>query len=166
VTRIRKFAASVVVTSLLGIAGTAVSVVPAQAAGCTGFSCAGHDPNVEACSVASTTTSSSSLAVVQNRFSQNCRSNWVRGELTQQGFNNGDSIIIFIQTTDSRGNFESQCYPGPNNTGHLIENCSGATYRSTSFAFSDMVDGTNVTAAILDVFDSSGNLIQQLETDQ
>ena len=164
--RIHRIVASALVTSLLGVAGIAMSAVTADAAGCYGFSCAGHDPIVEGCSVSSTKGQSDSLAIVQNRFAWNCNSNWARGALTQQGLSNGDSIIIFITTTDSKGHSEFQCYPGPNNTGQLIEACSGATYRSTTFAFTDMVDGTNVTHAFVYVYDSAGNLIDQLEVDQ
>ena len=164
--RIHRFLASGLVTVSLTIAGTVASVSPAQAAGCFGFSCHGHDPNVEGCSVASTTQSSSSLAIVQNRFSSNCKSNWARGALTQTGLNNGDGIQVIIETQDSQGHFEFMCFPGPNNTGALIENCSGALYRSTTFAFTDMVDGTNITEAFVDVFDRNGNFIQELEADQ
>jgi len=158
--------ASGVVAAVLGSVGLAAFATPAIAT-CNGFSCHGRDPSIQGCAATSTTESSDTLAIVQNRFSQGCKANWARGALTQTGIHNGDKIQVIIQTTDSQGNFEKMCFPGPNNTGQLQELCfAGMFYQSTTFAFTDMVDGTNVAAAIVNIYDSSGTFIRRLEADQ
>ena len=58
------------------------------------------------------------------------------------------------------------CYPGPSNTGQLIEDCSGAMLHATGFWYTDMVDGTNVTGAAVNVYDTHGNFIDQLQANQ
>lgn len=164
-TRIHRIAASAVVTALLGFMGAGVSAAPAVAA-CSGYSCHGLDPIAQGCSATSTTGNSGSLVAVQNRYSQGCNANWARAELTQQGYNNGDQFIVWIDTTDSHGNWEFMCYPGPSNTGQLVEACSGAKIHATGWWYTDMVDGTNVTHACVDLYDSGGNFIEERCADQ
>lgn len=163
--RIRRITAAAVVTALLGFMGAGITAVPAVAS-CSGLFCAGFDPISQACSATSTQSSSDSLVVLQNRYSQGCNANWARVELTQLGYNNGYRFNEWIMTTDSLGD-ESMCYPGYNsNKGYLVENCTGATVHATGFWHTDMVDGTNRTLAFVDVFDSNNNFIEQLEADQ
>lgn len=163
--RIHRITASAVVTALLGFMGAGVSALPVAAA-CSGLFCAGFDPIDQVCSATSTTSSSDSLVLLQNRYSLGCNANWARVELTQQGYSNGYRFIEWIMTTDSLGD-ESMCYPGYNsNKGYLVENCTGATVHATGFWHTDMVDGTNKTLAFVNVFDSNGNFIEGLEADQ
>lgn len=146
-------------TLVLVLLGTAV---PAAAASCSGYSCHGHDPSVYGCSATSTTTANAFdsdnaiVAVIQNRYSSGCNANWARGWLTSTGVARGYKIYVEIDTTDSKGSTESLCYPGPSNTGNLIEDCSGwpsgGAGGSTTPVFSDMSDGTNVTRAWVHVF--------------
>jgi Protein of unknown function (DUF2690) len=157
--------ASALMATVIASVGLASSASPANAT-CNGFSCHGLDPSIQGCTATSTRESSDTLAIVQNRFSQGCKANWARGALTQTGLHNGDKIQVIIQTTDSHGNFEQMCFPGPSNTGNLKEPCSGTLYQSTTFAFTDMVDGTNVAAAIVKIYDSGGNFIRSIEADQ
>jgi hypothetical protein len=150
------------------VIGTAAS---ASAASCSGYSCHGHDPNVYGCSVSSTASAPANfngtqVATVYNRYSQNCNANWGRGQLTQAGLNAHDSIIVDVFTTDSHGTHEYMCYPGPNNTGALTENCSGATYGGSAAIFSDMVDGTNTATADVYVYNSSGTFITSASASQ
>ena len=161
----RWLVASALIAVLLGFAEAGMSAAPAEAA-CWGYSCHGLNPSSQGCSATSTTTASSTLVVLQNRDSSGCNANWARAELTQQGSLNGDQFIVYIVTTDSRGNTEEMCYPGPSNTGQLINGCDGFGSNSMNYQWTDMVDGTNLTYAHVQVFDSHGNFIQQLQTTQ
>ena len=154
---------AVVVAVVLGLAA-----VPAHAVSCFGFSCAGHDPVVYNCSVTSTTTAtafsgSTAMATLWNRFSSNCKSNWGRAQLTPAALNLGYKAYVTISTQhDSHNFFESMCFPGPDNTGALTEGCIGyATggFGGSSVFWSDMVDGTNLATAVVEVFDASGHSI-------
>ncbi len=53
------------------------------------------------------------------------------------------------------------CYPGPDNTGQLVEGCSGAAYGGSSTAWTDMTDGTNITYSDIYVYDRYGNFLAQ-----
>lgn len=150
----------------LAAGAATVPANPANAAGCYGYSCHGLDPGVAQCAVSSKTYSYMSEAVVHNYYSKACNANWASAGFTQQGYNDGDSMAVVITTTDSQGHLESMCYPGPSNTGNLNEFCYNYNYRGTSPAYTDMVDGTNVTQAIAYIFDYQGNLAQVVEADQ
>ena len=50
---------------------------------------------------------------------------------------------------------------GGGSTGLLVENCTG-THSGPGTVTTDMVDGSNLVQAVLDVYDGSGNLIQEL----
>jgi hypothetical protein len=52
------------------------------------------------------------------------------------------------------GEFEFMCYPGPSNTGRLLETCTGH-YPGVLPAYTDMVDGTNLTWANAYVYHGS-----------
>lgn len=151
---------------LLAAAGImpALNATSAQAAGCSGYSCHGYDPVAEGCSATSTTTAYATAggvtyATVWNRYSAGCNANWSRAQLTSAAINAGYSMLVFADTSDSHGTYEDVCWPGPdNNIGALNESCGGP-YGGSSIAYSDMVDGTNTTNAVVFVLDSGGNLV-------
>jgi hypothetical protein len=172
-------AARLAVLAIAGIATlgiTAMAAVPAQASmSCYGFSCHGLDPLAAGCAATKSTTvlaqvndplNPETVAVVNNNYSSDCSSNWASATLTQQGYNDGDTMAVIIEATDSQGNLESMCYPGPSGTGALNEYCYQSAYRGTATAFTDMVDGTNVTQAFVYVYDFNGDLIARAESDQ
>lgn len=153
--------------------GTAhvASVNPTPAVSCYGYSCHGHDPYRYGCSKSSDTTAPANyqgtqVATLWNWYSVQCNANWSEGALTTAGLNAGDSIIIDISTTDSHGYWEYMCYPGPDDTGALLEYCSGAHYGGAATAWTDMVDGTNKTVSDLYVYDRNGNQITYATTSQ
>jgi hypothetical protein len=106
------------------------------------------------------------VATLWNRYSSNCNANWARVQLTSAGLSAGDSFIVSIQTTDSKGAGEFMCFPGPSNTGQMIEDCSEIQYGGSLPAYTDMVDGTNLTTATLYVYDSSGAVIARYGASQ
>ena len=126
---------------------------------CSGFSCHGHDPFVYSCGYytsdsAGAYSGNTELAVLTNWYGH-CNANWSQGYLTSAGLSAHDSIIITIETTDSKGNDEYMCYPGPDTTGALDEYCSCATYGGSATAWTDMVDGTHITQSIIYVYHGS-----------
>jgi hypothetical protein len=155
---------------LLGAAGAvpALTATSALAAGCSGYSCHGRDPVAEGCSASSTVTAYASAggvtyATLWNRYSGGCNANWSRAQLTSAAINAGYKMYVLASTSDSHGNFEDMCWPGPdNNIGELVENCTNypySGYGGSSTAYSDMVDGTNTTFAYVFVYNSSGQEI-------
>jgi hypothetical protein len=156
--------------------GVAVAAAPgASAATCSGYTCHGHDPVKYGCSVASTKQdtiqdfSGNTVATIWNRYSANCNANWVRGQLTTAAARAGDSMDIYIETTDSRGNDEYMCYPSPSNdSGNLTEDCGDIYfgYTGTDVAWSDMVDGSNTTDATIAIYDRNGNFVSNKTVSQ
>lgn len=164
---VKHIGVAVLVAALTGFVGV-VTAVPANAApalSCSGFSCHGHDPVLYGCSVLSTKTVSDGLMTLQNRFSGNCDANWARAELSAVALGAHDSLEVAITTKDSHGQTETMCFPGPSNTGNLVENCNGS-FRGSGFAFTDMVDGTNLTTAEAIVLNSGGQQIDFLQVQQ
>lgn len=167
------------VVPIIGMAAVLGVVAPASAAtaapaiplvSCSGYTCHGHDPFVYNCSKESSTSvpvyyNGTQLATLVNWYGH-CNGNWSQGQLTSAGHSAGDSFIIDISTTDSRGNFEYMCYPGPNNTGALDEYCSGSTYGGSAVAWTDMVDGTHITYSDIYVYNRSGTFLAQAVTSQ
>jgi hypothetical protein len=155
-----------VAIALLAAGGTAsmLSATAASAASCSGFSCHGYDPVAEGCSTTSTTTAYASsggvtYATLWNRYSAGCKANWSRAELTSAAISAGYTMLVLADTSDSRGNYEDMCWPGPNNNvGALNESC-GNPYGGSSIAYTDMVDGTNTADAYVYIYNSSGNLV-------
>lgn len=134
-------------------AAVLVSAGSASAATCSGFTCHGHNPVTYGCPVSSTVTvpvdyNGVQIATLWNRYSYDCNANWGRAQLTAAGLKDRFSFEVSITTTDSHGDQELMCYPGPNNTGQLVEACPrGQTYSGSLAAYTDMVDGTNTTRA-------------------
>jgi hypothetical protein len=146
--------------------GVAPLANAATAAACHAANCAGHDPTVYGCSATSTTTSSGALATVWNRYSAGCDANWGRAQLTTAALNAGDQMEITIDTVDSDHNGETMCWPSPgNNEGFDTEFCNGY-YAGSSIAYTDMVDGTNLTQTYVIVVNSSGNFLAEYKADQ
>jgi hypothetical protein len=162
--------------SLIAAAGAAAATAsPASAATvgrasvatarCSGYSCHGRNPtNYDCTAVTSTVTAPvksgrTQVATLYNRYNSVCNANWAEAQLTAAGLKAHDQIIVAIATVDSHGHYEFACYPGPNNTGQLIEACSGTGYLGGLLAYSDMVDGTNTTTATVGVYNSSGKLL-------
>jgi hypothetical protein len=168
--KFRRILVALFVTAAGGLAGVA-SATPASAstlspaATCFGYGCHGHDPVIYNCAVASTTTTSDGLMTLQNRYSSNCNANWARAELSASALGAYDTLEVAVTTSDSHGQTETMCYPGPSNTGNLIENCTGS-FGGSGFAYTDMVDGTNLTTAEAIVLNSSGQQIDFLQVQQ
>jgi hypothetical protein len=169
--RVYPISATVVLLAAgFGLAG-ATRATPAMAASCYGFSCHGYDPASTGCNKYYSTykETDGALASVVNWYSTGCNANWAQGWLSASAYAAGDSMIVYATTTDSHNPplSEYMCYPGPGNTGKLDEFCNGV-YRGTSAspAYTDMVDGTNMTQAIVIVYDHAGNYITQYEADQ
>jgi hypothetical protein len=144
-------------TLTLGLTATAAGAAvttraqPAITHTCHGYACHGHDPVKYHCSVWTTTSTSDHLVTLWNRYSLNCNTNWARAKLSTVALLLGDSMQVLISTTDSKGKFEAMCYPGPSDTGHQEEDCT-RTYRGSLPAYTDMVDGTDLTWATVLVY--------------
>jgi hypothetical protein len=160
---------TVVITLLLALLGV-TTASPAQASGCFAASCGGWDPVSKGCSATSTTAASGAWGTVWNRYSAGCRANWVRGQLSTAAVNAGYQLWISIETTDSTGAGAQACYPIPgsvSNHGYVWEPCyGGGPIHTSSIIYSDMVDGTKLTQAYMDIFDASSNLVAIYEADQ
>jgi hypothetical protein len=147
----RRFLRALALATAAMTAGGIITAAPARASSCYGYSCHGLDPVKASCPVSSTTTTYGAYATVWNRYSYACNANWVRAQLTPAAISAGYQWIIVITTIDSKGQSERMCYPWNDNTGYLDEQCSDRMdvpingYEQA--AWSDMVDGTNVTSA-------------------
>jgi hypothetical protein len=170
---LRIAAGSMLIAGLVPV-GLSLTSTTASAASCSGYSCHGLDPagrctdtsdNIVIAKV-NDPLDPRALAVLHNKYAKGCNSNWAWAVLTSEGYADGDSFVVLITTTDSRGNLESMCYPGPDSTGALNEYCYESTYRGTAGAYTDMVDGTNVTQAYVYVYASDGSLVASAESDQ
>jgi hypothetical protein len=162
------FACAGLLTAGAIVVGTAGSASAASV--CYGYTCHGHDPVIYNCSASTTLTvpvkyNGTQVATLYNRYSQNCNANWGRAQLTAAGYDAHDSFLVEISTTDSLSKSENMCWPGPSNTGNFMEACTG-TYAGSLAAYCDMVDGTHVTSAYIQVFNSGGNLIASGFADQ
>ena len=158
--RLAIYASTVALMAGLAVVGAAGS---ASAATCFGYSCHGHDPEIYGCSATTTetvpvTANGVRIATLWNRYSSGCKANWARAQLTTAGINAHDTFWIDAYTTDSQGHKEFMCYPGPDNSGLLIEtpDCNVPPYGGSEILYTDMVDGTNLATADIWVFDSSG----------
>jgi hypothetical protein len=153
--------------AMLLVSGTliGISAAPASAAGCYAGTCQGHDPSAYGCSTDSITgpvyvySGSTRLATLYNRYSIGCKANWATAQLTSAAISAGDRIYVSIKTTV--GTLEFMCYPGPSNTGNRLEDCSGFPdngYNGPYQAYTDMVDGTYWTVAVVCVY-NAGNQV-------
>jgi len=160
----RKALAALMSVFMLSLLGVGVSAAPASAApGCYGYSCHGYDLYHFGCSYTSTTAANAfsgntKLATVYNRYSAGCNSNWAEAILTPAAISAGDKMAISIQVDlDSKGTYEWMQYPGPSNTGSLTESWyTNHFYGGSASAYTDMVDGTNLTWASVSVYDRNG----------
>jgi hypothetical protein len=148
----------------------AIPPSPAFAAGCWSYSCVGYAPARYGCSWDTSVTgyahnaSGTTIANVWNWYSNNCHTNWAAASLTAAGLAAGDSLRVWAMTSDTRGNFEYMCGPGPSNIG-ANEPCQGF-YSGPYLLWTDMVEGTNVAVAKLTVFDRSGVAVDGIDVDQ
>lgn len=146
--------------AVLGAAGSA------SAASCSGYSCHGLDPEIYGCSATSTITvpvkyDGVQVATLWNRYSSGCNANWARGQLTTAGRSAHDTFGITVTTTDNQG-YEFMCYPGADNLGLIDEYyfCLGLpAYGGSQILYTDMVDGTKKTTAVIYVYNSSGSFL-------
>jgi hypothetical protein len=167
--RRRRIVAGVASALLLscGIAG--FSAGTAAAATCSGSGCQGLDAKLQGCPVTSSKANGGGYGQIWNYYSQACKANWAEGDLLRPpGEYAGYSFYVVITTTDSNGNSESMCSPGPSNTGSPHEYCFDTPYSpgNGSPAWTDMVDGTNITQAYIYVYGPDGSLIETDEVDQ
>jgi hypothetical protein len=159
------FARAAVAAVLASLALALVVQVPASAAGCFAYGCAGYDPIYKSCTVSSTTSTQDSLVTLWNRYSYVCRSNWARAQLTPAAVAAGYKLQISIGTNDSRSVAEWVCYPAPSNTGSTYVPCNGY-YSGSSVIYGDMVDGTNLTSAWATIYTANGTWVETLQVDQ
>jgi Protein of unknown function (DUF2690) len=156
--------AAAIVVAAIGTTGVAqaatAQAATAQASPCSGYSCHGHDPVAWGCDKyqLTSTETDGALATVVNWYSTGCNANWAQAWLSPAAIAAGDKMTADIEAIDTQGNEEIMCYPGPGDTGNLMELCyDGGYYSGSAPAYTDMVDGTNLTYAAVYVWDSSGN---------
>ena len=75
------------------------------------------------------------IGVIYDYYSTFCNANWAEVTMYQDP---GRDVRIYITTTDANGRFEKQCEPT-----NCVDFYSGTSYP----AWTNMVDGTNVTTA-------------------
>jgi hypothetical protein len=168
ITMRRAFRKAAVTGTSLIIAVAAMFMIsapaPAHAAGCHDAGCAGLDPYQQGC--VNTDISNKVVGGTYGSLTDiyspdpDCRANWAQGTLYYTGY----SMYVYIYTTDSNGNREDMCQPGPSNTGQLISYCYNSPYNG-GVAWTDMVDGTNITHAGMSIYGPSGNLVESLSVD-
>jgi hypothetical protein len=171
---VRRTSAVVLVALVASLGVSLLGASPAAATGCSSAACAGHDPVAEGCTTAgwfSTTSANlvvngTTYATVQNVYSHGCNVNWARAILTPAALSSSLRMFVFIYTTDRNGNSEGVCYPGPSNTGKLSEDCTYPQYAGGQWAFTDMVDGTNLTHAVVFVTYPGNSFFGSAQADQ
>jgi hypothetical protein len=159
--RLHLVAATIIATAGLGAVGLA-SAPKASAAPCYGLSCAGYDPSTTGCNQYYSTSKQAggTWATVVNWYSTGCNANWAQAWLSSAAIARGYTMRVEITTMDSNkpSQHELMCYPSNlSNSGQKTEYCPpGDFYSGTGPAYTDMVDGTNVTTATVYVFDALG----------
>lgn len=154
---------------LLTFAGVVTTAGSASAATCYGTSCHGLDPSITQCDQYYSTPNTTSFdgATLTNWYSTGCNANWALGYLSAADQNSGYSFQLYIYTTDSTGAYEFMCYPSTDsNSGFYNEPCDDGYYNGSVNAYTDMVDGTNVTYAQLDLYDGNGDYLGTLKAPQ
>ena len=154
--------AAVAMIAGLGAVGLARAPL-ASAAPCWGVSCHGYDPATTGCNQYYSTqnTNPEALATVVNWYSTGCNANWAQAWLSPSALAAGDKMLVSIETLDSQNpqQIEYECYPGPSNTGQNEHCNANALYGGSEAAYTDMVDGTNMTGATVFVYDSAGHFL-------
>lgn len=160
---------TLVAALLLGLCGAVAVQAPANAAGatCSGYSCVGHDPQTTYSGCLNSTTHGTATAsyggiqvvTAWNYYSNDCNANWARGQLTSAAVSRGYQMQVQIGTSDTNGYWEAMCYPGPSDTGKAREDCYDYKYGGSLAAYTDMVNGTNLTKATISVFDPTGQVV-------
>jgi hypothetical protein len=141
------------------------------AGGCSDIGCAGHDPISYGCAVTSTTSQTGTWATVWNRYSYGCKANWARAQLTAAAVNAGYTMWVEIDAPNTAEGEEHMCwpnYPSQDNQGDPYEFCNPALgpYGGSSVVYTDMVDGTNITYALVTVFDTYWTVIAEYHANQ
>jgi hypothetical protein len=126
---------------------------------CWDKGCIGHDPQVYGCSAATTTTVQNAYAILWNRYSGNCDTNWGRAQLKTLALNDHFSMNVAIQTADGK---EFMCVPGPSDTGQMNEYCNGS-YGGPNISWTDMVDGQQLTTAYVYIYNALGHELTQFQ---
>jgi hypothetical protein len=164
----RRFLLLLVLVPSTVVGLSVVSAQPASAAGCYSYSCVGHDPQVYGCSWDTWVrnyahdSSGTTVATITNWYSYNCHTNWGAASLTAAALNAGHTMYVEVTTVDTHGVREFMCYPGPSDTGQTWEGCTNYPYSGYGgpyLAWTDMVEGTNVTQAAVIVQTSGGSFI-------
>jgi hypothetical protein len=171
-----QFAAAV----LLCIGVSLFAASPANASSCSAHGCAGKDPGVEGCNTNMTIVNfnvypphqtSPLLATGRNVYSIPCKANWAEAVgLTQYSIDHGYGVEVTALTlNDSLGHEEWMCFPGSDTING--SSCgwagSGGYKGATGWpAFTDMVDGTNLTTAEIFLVDSQNNIVGFGSADQ
>jgi hypothetical protein len=146
---------------------------------CHGISCHGHDPYLYGCTASSHKSAyfyltGTWVATVTNYYSIKCNANWTQAWLSSNAVYGGWNFGITLTTYDSQSppQLESMCWSGPNspnNTGGISEPCIPQVppyYNGTGPAWTDMVDGTNLTFSGMSVDDAFGDVMDRFGVDQ
>ena len=167
--RVYRIMAAVVMIAGLGAVGLARAPL-ASAAPCWGVSCNGLDPATTGCNQYYSTpnTNPGALATVVNWYSTGCNANWTQAYLSPSALAAGDRMQVGIEVMDSQNpsKLEAECYPVSIKVGQNEYCTQGNDYAGSLPAYTDMVDGTNVTHAAAVVIDPSGYAIAVYSADQ
>jgi hypothetical protein len=158
-----------VLLEVFGSMAAAPAVAATPQVSCSLYSCVGHDPVHYGCSGDATTSTSwvlqddsgNILATLWKRLSAKCNAYWARAQLTTAAAQAGNSYDILAITNDSRDDLESECFPGPSDTGNLVEDCTNIYfgYTGTDVSWSDMVADDNDPQVDILVYDRNGNFV-------
>jgi hypothetical protein len=123
---------------------------------CYAYTCNGHDPSVYNCSWSHPMRAyahdgtGQTVVNLTNWWSDSCHTNWAAASLTAYGLSQRYRFYVSIHGVDGRNVDHFYCYPSPlNDSGQQYEGCDGQTnaYGGPYLAWTDMVEGTNVTYA-------------------
>lgn len=149
------------------VASASAAVTPA-AAPCSGASCAGWDPVSKGCAAFSSVSAGIYLynatakaydgpqvATLVNWYSKTCNANWTQSYLSSYAQSHGYGLMIYTLSSADVTYYPNS--PSTNNQGDAVEQWNGQFYYGSAAAYTDMVDGTDVTSSCIQMADSSGN---------
>jgi hypothetical protein len=95
------------------------------------------------------------VATITNWWSDSCHTNWAAASLTSYGLSQRYRFFVSIHGVDGHGVDHLYCYPSElDDSGQQYEGCKGQyAYGGPYLAWTDMVEGTNITDARVTVMD-------------
>ncbi len=172
-----------------GVASPRIGLPPQPA--CQGDDCgpdlyenqSGLDPSATKCSAYYTTSvpmsitvSGHLLATGRNVYSTGCNANWTEGTLTSYAISLGYKLAAETIAKDSYNPQNEECTSFPGNDSEAIYKYQGALLDcwytsgyggSTGWpAYTNMVDGTNITMSFMAVYDSHQNFVASTDAYQ